>query len=95
MLVLKRLGEESREEFAAVVDYLGREQGMLVLVEPHELEKTAETLLAREEGGRAPAPSSPSISRPAAATSARQANASSNRSNSSLTWRTWAMPAAS
>ena len=49
MLVLKRLGEDSREEFAAVVDYLGREQGMLVLVEPHELEKTAETLLAREE----------------------------------------------
>ena len=53
MLVLKRLGEESREEFAAVVDFLGREQGMLVLVEPHELEKTAESLLARgraEEG---------------------------------------------
>ena len=70
MLVLKRLGEESREEFAAVVDYLGREQGMLVLVEPHELEKTAETLLAREEGGRAPAPSSSSASPSAAAAAA-------------------------
>lgn len=55
VLVLKRLGEESRAEFAAVVDYLGREQGMLVLVEPHELERTAEALLAREEEGRVPA----------------------------------------
>ena len=70
VLVLKRLGEESRAEFAAVVDYLGREQGMLVLVEPHELEKTAETLLAREEGGRAPAPSSSSASPSAAAAAA-------------------------
>ena len=73
MLVLKRLGEDSREEFAAVVDYLGREQGMLVLVEPHELEKTAETLLAREEekgekGASAASASSSSSSASTAAT---------------------------
>lgn len=51
-----------------MVDYLGREQGMLVLVEPHELEKTAESLLlareAREEvsSSAASAPTTPSSS---------------------------------
>ena len=69
VLVLKRLGEDSREEFAAVVDYLGREQRMLVLVEPHELEKTAESLLLLEGrkkkeqgGGGSSSSSSPSSS---------------------------------
>lgn len=69
VLVLKRLGEDSREEFAAVVDYLGREQGMLVLVEPHELEKTAESLLLldgrkkkEQGGGGSSSSSSPSSS---------------------------------
>ena len=61
VLVLKRLGEDSRDEFAAVVDYLGREQGMLVLVEPHELAPTAASLLAREaRGSAAAAAASPS-----------------------------------
>lgn len=52
VLVLKRLGEESREEFSDVVDYLGSEQGMLVLVEPHELERTAASLAERRRRRR-------------------------------------------
>lgn len=32
-MVLKKIGEELEEEFAAVVDFLGREQGLLVVVE--------------------------------------------------------------
>ncbi|KAL6785146.1 NADK1 [Auxenochlorella protothecoides x Auxenochlorella symbiontica] len=33
VMVLKKIGEELEEEFAAVVDFLGREQGLLVVVE--------------------------------------------------------------
>ncbi len=36
MLVLKKLGDELTEEFAAVLKYLALEAGMNVIVEPEE-----------------------------------------------------------
>ena len=44
VLVLKKLGDILRDEFAAVVRHLGEAEGLLVLVEPHELAPTAESL---------------------------------------------------
>lgn len=38
-MVLKKLGDELTGEFHKVVEYLGREQSMQVIVEPHEHEK--------------------------------------------------------
>ncbi len=35
-MVLKKLGDELFEEFVEVLRFLGEEQGMRVLVEPHE-----------------------------------------------------------
>lgn len=41
VMVLKKLGDELTPEFHSVVEYLGREQHMQVVVEPHEHEKMA------------------------------------------------------
>jgi hypothetical protein len=38
-MVLKKLGDGLTEEFHKVVEYLGIEQSMQVVVEPHEHEK--------------------------------------------------------
>ena len=38
-MVLKKLGDELTEEFHKVVEYLGHEQSMQVVVEPHEHQK--------------------------------------------------------
>ena len=39
VMVLKKLGDELIPDFHAVIEYLGAEQGMQVVVEPHEHEK--------------------------------------------------------
>ena len=39
VMVLKKLGDELMPQFHSVVQYLGAEQGMQVVVEPHEYEK--------------------------------------------------------
>ena len=44
VLVLKKLGEELRPQFNAVVRHLGAVEGLLVLVEPSELAPTRSTL---------------------------------------------------
>ena len=36
VMVLKKLGDELMPDFHSVVEYLGVEQGMQVVVEPHE-----------------------------------------------------------
>lgn len=36
VMVLKKLGDELMPDFHSVVEYLGKEQGMQVVVEPHE-----------------------------------------------------------
>lgn len=36
VLVLKKLGDEHWDSFLRVLHYLGREEGMRVIVEPHE-----------------------------------------------------------
>ena len=46
-MVLKKLGDELSEELHQVVQYLGQEQSMQVVVEPHEYEKMVFRLLAR------------------------------------------------
>ena len=38
VLVLKKLGTELMDDFLAVVEYLGKEQGLSVLLEPNEYE---------------------------------------------------------
>ena len=37
-MVLKKLGSELGQDFLEVVRYLGEDQGMRVMVEPHEYE---------------------------------------------------------
>ena len=44
VMVLKKLGDELMPEFHSVVEYLGAEQGMQVVVEPHEHEKMVRRL---------------------------------------------------
>lgn len=43
-MVLKKLGDELMPDFHAVVEYLGLEQGMQVVVEPHEHAKMVHKL---------------------------------------------------
>lgn len=42
MLVLKKLGDEQWESYLRVLRYLGKEEGMRVIVEPHEYLKLSE-----------------------------------------------------
>lgn len=42
MLVLKKLGDEQWDSYLRVLHYLGREEGMRVIVEPHEYLKLAQ-----------------------------------------------------
>ena len=44
VMVLKKLGDELMPEFHSVVEYLGAEQGMQVVVEPHEHAKMVHRL---------------------------------------------------
>lgn len=44
VMVLKKLGDELMPDFHAVVEYLGMEQGMQVVVEPHEHAKMVHRL---------------------------------------------------
>lgn len=43
-MVLKKLGDELMPDFHSVVEYLGKEQGMQVVVEPHEHAKLVHRL---------------------------------------------------
>ena len=42
VLVLKKLGDELLNEFVEVIRYLGNEEGLRVIVEPHEYLKLAD-----------------------------------------------------
>ena len=44
VMVLKKLGDELMPDFHSVVEYLGKEQGMQVVVEPHEHAKLVHRL---------------------------------------------------
>ena len=44
VMVLKKLGDELMPDFHNVVEYLGKEQGMQVVVEPHEHAKMVRKL---------------------------------------------------
>lgn len=52
VMVLKKLGDELMPDFHSVVEYLGKEQGMQVVVEPHEHAKMVHRLyiLAMQAG---------------------------------------------
>ena len=58
MLVLKKLGDEQRGAFLRVLRYLGGEEGMRCVVEPHEYLKLGDAGLQnvdtynKEEAGR-------------------------------------------
>lgn len=41
-MVLKKLGDEQREAFLRVLHFLGREEDMHVIVEPHEYLKLSD-----------------------------------------------------
>lgn len=41
-MVLKKLGDEQREAFLRVLRFLGQEEGMHVIVEPHEYLKLSD-----------------------------------------------------
>ena len=50
-MVLKKLGSELRQDFLEVVQYLGEEQGMRVMVEPHEYQSlVSQGILAQIPG---------------------------------------------
>lgn len=46
VMVLKKLGDELMPDFHSVVEYLGVEQGMQVVVEPHEHAKMVHRLIS-------------------------------------------------